>query len=311
MRAKQRFGISVLLGVICAAAAASAAEVRSRYIDGAGGVPLNVIEAGDPDQPTLVFIHGMGQSHLSWMFQLQSSLAERFHLVAFDLRGHGNSGKPWRAEDYAAPTVWAEDLARVIRATTTKPPVVIAWSYGTWVAVDYLATHDPESLSGLMLVGGLGGLGPMTPTTDPGLAQRGKRISEGVRSGYLENGFAAGEEIGAFFMRRPVDETWMRRTGAANALLPPYVRAVVTQRSFDHSTQRSRVRMPTMLVVGSEDPQIEEADARALAAQIPSASVSVFEGSGHLPFAEDADRFNQQLADFATDCFSSKSADAK
>lgn len=307
----RQIGIALLLCMACVASAAQVGELRSRYIEGVGGVPINVVEAGDPDRPALVFIHGLGQSHLSWAPQLHSSLAARFHLVAYDLRGHGNSGKPWRAEDYAAPTVWAQDLARVIRATTTRPPVVIAWSYGTWVAVDYIATHDPASLSGLMLIGGLGGLGAMTPTTDPSLALRGKRIREGLGSGYLDDGFAAGEEMGAFFMRRPVDATWMQRTGAANTLLPPYARVLVTQRSFDHSSQRSRLRMPTLLVVGSEDPQIKEADARALAVQISSASVSVFDGSGHLPFAEDADRFNQQLAEFASRCLSSESLDAK
>lgn len=307
---QSQLGTHVLLGALLSCLVvlscfAGSSDLRTRYIEGVGGVPLNVVEAGDPSKPTLIFIHGLGQSHLSWKMQLKSSLAEDFHLVAYDLRGHGNSGKPWRVEDYAAPTTWAGDLERVVRATTENgEPLLVAWSYGTWVAIDYLSTSAPESVSGLVLIGALGGLAPTTMTGRPGDAETGKRIRAGTSSGLLSDNFAAGDDIVTFFLRKPVlDETWAHNNGAANALLPPYARPLILQRSFDHAAQVSTVRMPTLLLLGSEDPQVTEADARALRALLPDASVSVFEGSGHLPFAEDAERFNNELKTFAARAF--------
>jgi pimeloyl-ACP methyl ester carboxylesterase len=278
-------------------------RLRTRYVEGLGGVPLNVVEAGDPRHRTLIFIHGLGQSHLSWAPQLQSALATEFHLVAYDLRGHGNSGKPWRSEDYAAPATWAGDLERVIRATGARRPLLVSWSYGTWVAIDYLEVHPATGIAGLVMIGALGGLAPMIPPAGPAQTARGKGISERTRSGWLDDNFEAGDEIARFFMRREADATWTRRTAAANALLSPYVRPLISQRSFDHTREIPRVTVPTWLVLGSEDPQAGPASATPLVGRLPDVSLSVFDGSGHLPFAEDPVRFNRELAAFARRAF--------
>jgi pimeloyl-ACP methyl ester carboxylesterase len=277
--------------------------LRTRYVDGLGGVPLNVVEAGDPQHRTLIFIHGLGQSHLSWAAQLQSTLATEFHLVAYDLRGHGNSGKPWRSEDYAAPATWAGDLERVMRATGARRPLLVSWSYGTWVAIDYLETHPATSIAGLVMIGALGGLVPMIPPAGPSQAERGRAISARTRSGWLDDNFEAGDEIARFFMRREADAAWTRRTAAGNALLSPYVRPLISQRSFDHTRELPRVTVPTWLVLGSEDPQAGPASATALMGRVPQVSLSIFDGSGHLPFAEDPVRFNRELAAFARRAF--------
>ena len=49
---------------------------------------------GNPTGPEILFIHGFSQSHMSWMRQVDSDLAKEFHIVTYDLRGHGNSDKP-------------------------------------------------------------------------------------------------------------------------------------------------------------------------------------------------------------------------
>jgi len=103
--------------------------------------------------------------------------------------------------------------------------------------------------------------------------------------------------------RREADAAWTRRTAAANALLSPYVRPLIRQRSFDHTREIPRVTVPTWLVLGSEDPQAAPASATPLLGRLPDVSLSVFDGSGHLPFAEDPVRFNRELAAFARRAF--------
>jgi hypothetical protein len=73
----RRLGIALLVGVVCTAAAAPAAEVRSLYIEDAGGIPISGLEAGNADQPALDVIHGMAQSHFGCVYQMQSSRAGR------------------------------------------------------------------------------------------------------------------------------------------------------------------------------------------------------------------------------------------
>ena len=137
---------------------ASAAHARSFYVTGAGGVPLATTDTGSAEAPGILFLHGIGHGRESFRDQFASELAEKYHLVAFDLRGHGMSGKPSQAADYADAATWAEDVVRVMDATGLTRPVVVAWSYGSLVAADVVRVRGARQVSGLVLVSALGGL---------------------------------------------------------------------------------------------------------------------------------------------------------
>ena len=55
---------------------------------------LVIQESGDPAGPAVVFVHGLLGSRLSWEAQLSSPLLQRYRLITYDLRGHGQSGQP-------------------------------------------------------------------------------------------------------------------------------------------------------------------------------------------------------------------------
>ena len=58
-----------------------------------GGVELCVAELGEPGQPTVVLVHGYPDSKEVWA-QVAARLADRFHVVLYDVRGHGRSTAP-------------------------------------------------------------------------------------------------------------------------------------------------------------------------------------------------------------------------
>ncbi|EKX62237.1 SDR family oxidoreductase [Streptomyces ipomoeae] len=65
---------------------------RRRRVRG-DGVELAVAELGDPQQPTVVLVHGYPDSKEVWS-EVAVRLAERFHVVLYDVRGHGGSTAP-------------------------------------------------------------------------------------------------------------------------------------------------------------------------------------------------------------------------
>lgn len=98
-----------MLRALCAtiaallAGASSASSHTWQYVNGYGGVPLATVSWGNPQGPEILFVHGFSQSIESFRRQLDDpALASEFHMVAFDLRGHGASGKPWTPESYNA-----------------------------------------------------------------------------------------------------------------------------------------------------------------------------------------------------------------
>ncbi|MEH3157242.1 MAG: SDR family oxidoreductase [Gordonia paraffinivorans] len=110
-------------------------EWRQRTVQN-GDVRLAVVEAGQFDAPTVVLVHGWPDTHHLWD-QVAPLLARRFHVVAYDTRGYGDSDAPTGDAPYALPEL-AQDLFAVIDAVSDRPAHVVAHDWGsvqTWEAV--------------------------------------------------------------------------------------------------------------------------------------------------------------------------------
>lgn len=114
------------------------------------GVELFVAETGPRDAQAIVLIHGLGFSHEVWGAQWRGELAQRFHLIAYDLRGHGRSTRPTDPLAYQDGARWADDLRAVLAATGAKDPIVVGWSLGGLVIAHYLRVHGDAALGGVV-----------------------------------------------------------------------------------------------------------------------------------------------------------------
>lgn len=127
-------------------------------IDGGGDVTLAVEEVGS-GQP-VVLVHGYSQSRLCWRNQFESDLTNDFRLVAMDNRGHGESDKPRDA--YAESELWAEDVRSVLTELELDDVILVGWSYGGLVVLDYIEAFGTDRVTGLNLVGGVSEIGTET-----------------------------------------------------------------------------------------------------------------------------------------------------
>ena len=67
--------------------------MRSRYVT-TNGIRLFCLEAGPPDGPLVLLLHGFPELAYSWRHQVAALGAAGFHVVAPDLPGYGRSDKP-------------------------------------------------------------------------------------------------------------------------------------------------------------------------------------------------------------------------
>lgn len=86
-----------------------------------GRVSLSVATLGDPGKPHVVLVHGYPDSKEVWR-DVAPLLAERFHVVAYDVRGAGDSDKPTDVAEYDLRRLMA-DMIAVIEATCPAGPV--------------------------------------------------------------------------------------------------------------------------------------------------------------------------------------------
>lgn len=294
--------VLALLGAVLHGTAAAAPALRYQTVEGAGGVPLNVVSAGDPAKPAILLVHGIGQSHVSFEEQLREPLTDDFHLVSFDLRGHGNSGKPWLPSDYKESSNWAGDVRRVIEALGLRRPVLVGWSYGTLVVADYLRHYGTQDLGGIVLVGAYGGLTPPPPPPPPAIAEQMARNRALQLSADPAENAAAASATARALTARDMGEAWRSRAAQIAMMLPAYARRHMFDRPLDNTDLIAKIDVPVMLNVGARDLSTPEAPARELAARLERqgvrAIVSVYTEAGHSPFAEEPARFNAELADF-------------
>jgi NAD(P)-dependent dehydrogenase (short-subunit alcohol dehydrogenase family)/pimeloyl-ACP methyl ester carboxylesterase len=103
----------------------------------ADGVRLRMYESGRSGAPTVVCVHGYPDDHTVWA-GVAAELAQRYHVVSYDVRGAGESGKPRNRQAYRLDQL-AQDLAAVIDAVSPDRRVhLLAHDWGAiqaWHAV--------------------------------------------------------------------------------------------------------------------------------------------------------------------------------
>src|SRR5437762_8848808 len=134
-------------------------RMKTHLVQGGGGLRLHVREWGKADGPPILFIHGWSQNHLCWARQYESSLADEFRLVAYDLRGHGMSEAPLEPGPYTDGKLWAEDVAAIIEELHLDRPVLVGWSYGAFVICDYVRVYGQDRIAAINFVEGAVKLG--------------------------------------------------------------------------------------------------------------------------------------------------------
>lgn len=111
-------------------------DVAATYVD-SGDARLAVFEHGDPTAETLLLVHGWPDNHTVWD-TVVPLLAESFHVVTYDTRGHGASPLPGGKEKFTLDLL-ADDAVAVARAVSPDRPVhLVAHDWGSiqlWEAV--------------------------------------------------------------------------------------------------------------------------------------------------------------------------------
>ncbi|MEU0299730.1 SDR family oxidoreductase [Streptomyces sp. NPDC006175] len=104
--------------------------VRERWVR-TGGVELCVAELGDPTLPTIVLVHGYPDSKEVWS-EVAGRLAERWHVVLYDVRGHGRSTAPEPLRGGFTLEKLTDDFMAVVDAVSPDRPVhVVGHDWGS------------------------------------------------------------------------------------------------------------------------------------------------------------------------------------
>ncbi len=248
----------------------------------AGDVALRVDGFGEPGDPVMVLIMGMGFQLVHWPEGFCRRLAgEGFRVVRFDNRDAGRSthlpGRRYTLEDMADDTVGLLDALAVDSAH------VVGASLGGMIAQVTAIRHPARvrSLASLMSTTGRRGRGRTSPIVLRHLLARPPRTQEQA----IERRVRVFSAVGSTGFSQDLDE--LRRVTALAMARDPDARAGrrrqhrAVRDAGDRTAALGRVAVPTVVIHGTADRMCAPSGGRATAAAVPGARLVLVDGLGH------------------------------
>ena len=263
----------------------------------ARGVRTRVVEAGEGRGPPLLLVHGFLVSHREFDDVLEP-LAERFHVIAPDLPGFGESEKPNPTRYPYGIETFAEAIADLIAAFGVGRAALLGHSMGGAVALTVAARH-PELVQRLVVVDPLSYPYPLTFRARlPLIPVIGGIIFKQLygrgmfRAYFREDVFSAGFELPL----DRIDEHYaLFNTPAARESAYAVMRAALDTRPV--VARLGRISAPTLVMWGRGDRIFPSNFSQRLAREIQNASLEIMD-TGHSPHEERPREFVALVTEF-------------
>jgi len=284
-------------------------EPTSRYFT-SQRLRLHYLDWGNPAAPTVVLVHGARDHARSWDW-VARALIDRWHVVALDLRGHGDSA--WSPDGAYAPLYHTCDIAEFVDHLGDERVDIVAHSFGGSLCVRYAAMF-PEKMRKLVAIEGIGVSGRDLADVRTRVAdvrwrewidrrrvlfshepRRLKSTEDAVRRVAQENTRLSPEQarhIAIHGIRRRDDGSYAWKFDT-----------MVRSSSPNEATEQDQYQMwravtcPTLLVWGRESWAVNpEEDGRA--GYFPDARVSAYDAAGHWVHHDRLDAFVAEVRGF-------------
>ncbi|MBI2751102.1 MAG: alpha/beta hydrolase [Burkholderiales bacterium] len=270
---------------------------RQEFSGFAGG-PLVADVYGPVGAPTVLLLHGGGQTRHAWGKAARSLGEEGWRTVALDLPGHGESA--WSADGDYRIEVLAETMCRIWRELG-PPLAVVGASLGGLISMAAVGRVDAPPIDALVLV-----------DIAPRMEEAGvERIVNFMRA--QPDGFATLEEAAkhiAAYRGRPIEgpveglKKNLRRNPSGRWVWhwDPRLMSDANHNHHRDAAGYERalrgLKAPTLLLRGQRSDVISEEDARALVLTLPGARFVDLKGAGHMVAGDANDAFAASVAAF-------------
>jgi pimeloyl-ACP methyl ester carboxylesterase len=271
---------------------------------------LHYVDWGNPTAPPLLLVHG-GRDHCRNWDWVAEGLRDEYHVIAPDLRGHGDSA--WSASGHYTMASYIYDLAQLIHQQELAPVSIVAHSLGGNIASRYAGIY-PDAVRRLVVIEGIG-----PPPRPPGekprrsidqrmrewidesrslsgrMPRRYASIEDALRRMQEENPHLSAEQarhLTQHGVNQNEDGTYSWKFDNYVRVWPPY-----DMPRDEIASLWSRIACPTLLVYGKESWAKNPAD-DGRAGYFRDARILGVEGAGHWVHHDRLDVFLGEVRGF-------------
>ena len=254
----------------------------------ANDIYINHELSGKRGAPVVVLSHSLSSSLLMWNPQMDA-LNPYFQVLRYDIRGHGGSDAPSGA--YTLELL-AKDVISLLDALDVDRVHLVGLSLGGMIGQS-LALNDPHRLKSLTLCD----TAAIVPVEAGPLWQ--ERVEQACTKGM--------EALLDQTMERWFTPSFLKQNSKMLALVRQqllatpvsgYIGCAEAIRKLDYLDRLSQIRMPTLIMVGEEDPGTPVSASEAMHKRISNSKLVVLPSARHLSNVEQADAFNAALLTF-------------
>ena len=252
------------------------------------GMKVNYELSGKKDLPVLLLSHSLGSSLVMWQPQMEC-LEARYAVLRYDIRGHGRSEVP---EGPYTLGLMAEDVRGLLDALKISRVHFVGLSMGGMIGL-CLALNYPGRLQSLVLCD------TSAIVSKEGALHIQERIDTARNKGMealvdtrMERWFTP-----IFIRRNPPELELMRKEFLATPV-EGYIQCSRALQSLNYLHQLAEIKIPTLIMVGEEDPATPVADSKMLNEGIQNSELVILPAARHFSNVEQREVFNRTLTDF-------------
>ena len=262
--------------------------MKQHKIDG-----INVIEHGNPENQTIIFIHAFPLCNRMWDSQVEV-LKNDYHVIVYDNRSFGYSD-----DDSGSLTIdtHVDDLFSITDELKIAKPVICGLSMGGYIALR--AMERNSSLFKAVILCDTRSLADDNAGKIKRFEQI-KQIKAGGRNEYVEellknlispktlDGDADKQKIVDFIKEIA---SWQKDSAIAGALLTMAART-------DTTDSLVNVNMPALIIVGADDKFTPESPSRLMNEKLKGSALKIIPDAGHFANMENSEVFNSEIIKF-------------
>jgi pimeloyl-ACP methyl ester carboxylesterase len=261
----------------------------------------------------VVLLHGAWASHRWWRWQIPE-LSRHYKVIAFDVRGHGQSTP---LENVYSVKGFVRDLEIALRSIGAQAPILVGWSMGGIIAMQYCMDH-PRSAKALILIATRG-------HRNPGLKIK-------VIKQYIQTQINLMMTLASPRAYDPsvqesssVTENWLKRE--VKRMLSPvapkevydwvlsdlrdhprkhYFEVIRSLWNWEAGGRLNEVNVPTLIMVGEEDVLTPPRFSHQLHEQIPNSKLITVKEASHYLALERHEVVNDAILKFLSDVFNGR-----
>ncbi|PEX91709.1 alpha/beta fold hydrolase [Bacillus cereus] len=247
-----------------------------------------------PGSKTVFFVHGWPLNHQMYQYQLNILPQHGFRCIAMDIRGNGQSDKPWTGYTYDR---LADDIAIVLEALQVENATLVGFSVGGALSIRYMSRYNGRRISKLALIDAVSPSFVKNPESPYGVPK--EQAEALINQMYVNLPKFLNDVSLSFFNRNLGAATleWFSYLGMQSASYA-LIKILQAAANEDVTKDLSNINVPTKIFHGVHDQLIPYKSAELTQKRIKNAQLHALTNSGHGSPIDQADELNEEIIKF-------------